>query len=84
MLMDSSAIKAAIEAAGTSQSAIAEYLGVSTSSVARVVAGKGRSARVEAELAKILGRLPFGPPGKRGRKKTIWEGRVVAPQSEAA
>lgn len=84
MLIDSSAIKAAIVAAGTSQSAIAEYLKISPSSVARVVAGKNRSARIEAELAKILGRMPFGPPGKRGRKKTVWEGRVASAETEAA
>jgi transcriptional regulator with XRE-family HTH domain len=84
MLMESRAINEAIQRAGTSQAAIAEYLGVSTSSVHQVVNGKCRSARIEAELAKIVGRLPFGPPGKPGRKKTVWKGQVAKPQAEAA
>lgn len=71
-------IKAAISRAGTSQNAIAEYLDLSATTVSGVVNGKTRSARVEAELAKIIGKAPFGPPAKKGPKKSTWHGSVGA------
>jgi transcriptional regulator with XRE-family HTH domain len=76
--MKANDIKAAIASAGTSQSAIAEFLGLSTTTVSGVVNGKTRSARVEAELAKIIGRPPFGLPARKGRAKTTWNGKAQA------
>lgn len=69
-------IKAAIQRAGTSQAAIAEYLGLNASTVMRVVNKKGRSARVEAELKKICGKDVFDKPAKIGRPKSVWTGSV--------
>lgn len=71
-------IKAAIRGAGTSQAAIAAYLNLSVANVSQVVNGKGRSQTVEAELAKIIGRFPFGPPAGVGRVKTTWNGKAQA------
>lgn len=71
-------IRAAIARAGTSQTAIAEYLGVTPASVSRVVNGTMRSQRIEAELAKVVGHPLFAPAGRPGRKKTVWTGQVSA------
>jgi lambda repressor-like predicted transcriptional regulator len=71
-------IKAAIAKAGTSQAAIAEYLGVGTSCVGKVVNKMGRSTRVERELEKITGKPIYDAPAVRGRKKLVWKGRVAA------
>ncbi|MDO8769564.1 MAG: helix-turn-helix domain-containing protein [Burkholderiaceae bacterium] len=71
-------IRAAISRAGTSQIAIAQYLDLSPTTVSQVVNGKSRSARVEAELAKIIGKPPFGPPARKGpQKKSAWTGQVL-------
>lgn len=71
-------IKAKIAQAGTSQAAIATYLGVSPASVGRVIRGNLRSKRIEAELSKIVGQ-PISPaPKKPGRPKSVWTGEVVA------
>ena len=75
--MTPTAIKAAISSAGTSQAAIAQYLGVSATTVSKVVSGKMRSRRIEAELQKITGTPIHPAPAKRGRKKTSWDGRVA-------
>jgi ribosome-binding protein aMBF1 (putative translation factor) len=70
-------IKAAISRNGTSQAAIAEYLKVTPSVVGRVVSGKARSQRVEAEIEKAVGRKNiFGPRGKPGPIKTTWNGKA--------
>lgn len=76
--MESADIKAAIEKAGTSQTAIARYLGLTPNTVNRVVQKTGRSARVEAELAKICGRPIHAHPGKHGQPKTVWNGVLAA------
>ena len=72
------AIKAAIADAGTTQAAIAEYLGVSATTVGKVVAGKMRSRRIEAELQKITGAPLHKAAAKRGRQKSSWNGKVEA------
>jgi len=78
--MNPSDIKAKIAQAGTSQAAIATYLGVSAGSVARVIRGNLRSQRIEAELSKIVGQPLFpGTPKKAGRPKSVWTGEVVQP-----
>lgn len=77
-------IKAAIANAGTSQAAIAAYLGISTTLVSQVVSGKSRSARVEAELTKICGRNPFPPKRAAHRAKTVWTGKVLEAAGGAA
>lgn len=69
-------IKKAIARAGTSQAAIAEYLGKHVHSVNAVVNGHMRSTLIEAELEKIIGHPPFGPKKKGGRPKTVWTGEV--------
>jgi len=76
--MEPADIKAAIERAGTNQSAIARYLGVTTGHMAHVVNKKVRSARVEAELEKITGRPIHEARAKRGRRMAVWNGRVEA------
>lgn len=71
-------IKSAIIKAGTSQTAIAEYLGVSPTSVGRVIAGSLRSLKIETELAKIVGQpLRSEPHRKPGRPKTVWNGQLA-------
>lgn len=72
-------IKSAIVRAGTSQSAIAEYLGVTAQSVWRVIHGGFRSPRIEAELAKITG-CPVREPRlhRRVRAKTVWNGQKAS------
>lgn len=71
-------IQAAIVKANTSQTAIAKHLGVSGGTVWRVINGRGRSARVEAELEKICGKHPFGAPAKKGRPASVWNGQLQA------
>lgn len=71
-------IKAAIAKAGTSQTAIAAHLGVSITSVYRVINGTLRSTRIENELQKITGKPLHATPAKRGRRKTVWTGAVGA------
>ena len=75
---DAKDLVAAIDRVGTTQSAIAEYLNVSRSSVQRVIHGSMRSARIERELEKIVGKPIFPPLKKPGRKKSVWTGRVAA------
>lgn len=70
--------KAAIAKAGTSQTAIADYLGVSINSVSRVINGTMRSKRIEAELQKITGKPLHDKPSVRGRRKTVWTGQGAA------
>jgi predicted XRE-type DNA-binding protein len=70
-------IKAAIARAGTSQAAIALYLGVSTTAVCKVVNGTARSARVEKEIEKIAGKGAFGAKRPAHRTKTVWTGQVA-------
>lgn len=72
--MSPNEIKAAIALAGSTQTALAAYLGVSMQSVSRVINGRLRSTRIEAELAKIIGKPPFGALPKRGRPKSSWNG----------
>lgn len=73
--MTSNEIKAALALNGTTQSAIARKLGVSITSVARVIAKEMRSSRIEAELEKVTGR-PTNPEPRKpgGRKKSSWTG----------
>lgn len=72
--MNRTDIKAAIERAGTSQAAIAEYLKVTPACVGRVIAGTMRSKRVEAELEQLIGKPIFGKARKPGRTKTTYQG----------
>jgi len=75
--MNPNCIKSKIAAAGTSQAAIANYLGVKPGSVAKVVRGHMRSERIEAELSKIVGQTIFpGPRRKPGRPKSVWNGQI--------
>lgn len=74
--MKSEDIKAAIARAGTSQAAIATHLRVSPHSVWRVINGTMRSARIEAELEKITGKPIHAKRAQRGRRKSVWTGRV--------
>lgn len=74
--MEPEDIKAAIAKAGTSQSGIAAYLGVTTGVVSAVVNKKMRSARVERELEKITKKPIYSNPAKRGRKRLAWSGQV--------
>lgn len=71
-------IKAGIAKAGTSQKAIADYLGICSTAVGHVIRGTARSARVEAEIAKIMGEPMYPTFAKRGPKKTKWNGEVAA------
>lgn len=71
-------IKAAIVRAGTTQRAIATHLDVSEQSVARVIAGGMRSARIEAELEKVTGIKLYDAPARRGRVKSVWSGERAA------
>ena len=54
--MTPAAIKAAIEQAGTSQSAIARSLGVSQVSIMYVILDRRRSRRIAEEIARVTGR----------------------------
>ena len=74
--MEPKDIKAAILLAGTSQSAIADYLGIHVSVVNGVVLKKTRNQRVETELQKITGKPVYDTPVKRGPRKTVWTGKV--------
>ena len=76
--LDAKDLVAAIDRVGTTQSAIAEYLNVSRSSVQRVIHGSMRSTRIERELEKIVGQPIFPPLKKPGRKKSVWTGKVAA------
>lgn len=70
-------VAAAIVQAGTTQTAIAHHLGVSPSSVTKVICKQIRSQKIEAELQKITGKEIYAkPPGKPGRKKSVWTGRI--------
>lgn len=77
--MNPEAIKSAIEKAGTSQAAIARFLGVTVQSVNAVVNGRMRSPRIEKELAKIVGPDVFKPYEKKkcGKPKTVWTGQLA-------
>lgn len=68
-------IRAKIVQAGTTQTAIAAYLGVTAGCISQVISGKLRSQRIEAELSKICGQ-PVNPKprGKTGRTKSVWNG----------
>jgi predicted transcriptional regulator len=72
--MNRTDIKAAIERAGTSQAAIAEYLGVTPTCVGRVIAGTMRSKKVELELEQLIGKPIFAKARKPGRIKTTYKG----------
>jgi hypothetical protein len=67
-------IKAGIAAAETTQQAIADHLGVSVQAVGRVVSGSMRSARIEAELSRIVGKPIHTTKSTPGRKKSVWKG----------
>lgn len=74
-------IKARIARAGTTQAAIARYLGLHASHLSAVITGSARSRRVEAELEKIIGKPLYNDQPKPGRQKTVWNGFV---QSEVS
>ncbi len=76
-------VQVAIMKAGTSQKAIADYLGVSPTAIGRVIKGTMRSHLIEKEIEKIVGKKFFPPKRKPGRAKTVWTGRVVAKQGAA-
>jgi predicted XRE-type DNA-binding protein len=76
--MNPNEIKAEIVKAGTNQTAIASFLGVSVQSVWRVVNKTMRSARIEAHIQKITGKPVYESVGKRGRKKAVWSGERTA------
>ena len=67
-------IKAAIQRAGTTQVAIAQYLGVSPSTMNQVISGRTRSARVEAEINKICGKAVFAAPRPAHRPRSSYNG----------
>lgn len=69
-------IKTAIDRAGTSQAAIAEYLKITPTCVGRVIAGTMRSKRVEDELEKLIGKKIFGESKESGRPKTTYKGEA--------
>lgn len=75
--MEPKDIKAAILDAGTSQSAIARYLGIHVSVVNGVVLKKTRNQRVEAQLQAITGKPVYDTPVQRGPRKTVWTGQVA-------
>lgn len=77
-------IQIAIMRAGTSQKAIADYLGVSPTAIGRVIKGTMRSAPIEKEIEKIVGKKFFPPKRKPGRAKTVWNGRVVCKRGASA
>lgn len=63
-------IKAALEKAGLSYAKVARTLGVSRSLLTRTVRYGKRSKRVEAAIAKALGKTPAQVfPERYGRKK---------------
>lgn len=66
-------IKAGLRKVGWTQAAIADELGVAKSSVAQVIAGSIRSARIQALIAKIL----------RKSIKEIWPNQVVLRRTRA-
>lgn len=68
-------IKAAIVKAGTTQVAIATHLGVTPQSLGRVIAGRMRSARIEAELEKLTGKPIHAHKSKPGRQRAVWNGQ---------
>jgi hypothetical protein len=77
-------IKAALVKAGTNQSALAEYLNVSVSTVCKVINKTARSARVEKEIDAIAGKSCFAPYRKPGRVKLVWKPKATTPQVSAA
>jgi len=68
-------IKAAIARAGTTQTAIASHLDVRVQSIGRVIKGTMRSAKIEAELAKLTGKPLHASQAKPGRPKSTWNGQ---------
>lgn len=64
-------IKAAMRKAGWTQAMAADHLGVAKSSVAQVIAGSIRSARIQAFIATIIGK-PV---------KEIWPNQIVLRRS---
>ncbi len=76
--MQPNLIKAEIVKAGTTQAAIASHLGVSTTSLYKVIHGDMRSARIEAALIKIVGRNIFPPKRPAGRRPSVWNGGAPA------
>lgn len=72
-------IKAALSKAGQTQAALARHLGTTSTLVCHVINGRLRSKKVEDELAKLIGRRPFGETPKPGQKKTVWN--PTAPQA---
>ena len=71
-------IKAEIMRAGTNPEAIARHLNVSGTAVRRVIDGKLRSAKIEAEIIKITGPKAFtAVKPKAKRQKAVWTGRVL-------
>lgn len=52
---ESAWIRYKMELAGTDTSRVAISLGVTTSAVSRVISGQRHSARIEAEIARIIG-----------------------------
>ena len=52
---ESAWIRYKLELAGTDVTRVASLLGVSQPAVTRVISGRSHSARIEAEIAKIIG-----------------------------
>ena len=52
---ESAWIRYKLELAGTDVTCVASRLGVSQPAVTRVISGRSHSARIEAEIAKIIG-----------------------------
>jgi DNA-binding Lrp family transcriptional regulator len=75
--MNSIDIRADIARAGTSQAAIARFLGISPEAVSRVVLKRARSLRVETEIEKVVGYPLYPTPPKKGRRRTEWNGAVA-------
>lgn len=52
---ESAWVRYKLELAGTDTSCVARSLGVTTSAVSRVISGERHSARIESEIARIIG-----------------------------
>jgi lambda repressor-like predicted transcriptional regulator len=65
-------IKACLRMKGYTQAALAETLGVAPSTISQIIAGYGKSARVQAEIASIIGKTV----------STIWPNQIVLRRSK--
>lgn len=72
-------IKSKLMLKGTTQAAVARHLGVSSQVLGKVLRGKARSQRIEAELSRIVGqKINTNPLKRRGAPKSNFPAQVVA------